>query len=78
MAATPIQWTRLLFTRLKPYLSNEEPSLDEILNEPIIRLLMRRDGVKPQSLRTSLSEMSGRIAERTANRGDQQHRPMWF
>jgi hypothetical protein len=74
MVATPIQWGRFLFARRKPYLSNEEPSLDEILNEPIIRLMMDRDGVKLQSLRTTLSEMSGRLAKRMANRVGQHHR----
>jgi hypothetical protein len=33
------------------YTRNEEPSLDEILNEPIIRLLMARDGVEVKTLR---------------------------
>jgi hypothetical protein len=83
MVATPIQWGRFLFAGRKPYLFNEEPSLDEILNEPIIRLMMDRDGVKLQNLRTTLHEMSGRIAERMANRAGQYHRlceprPMWF
>jgi hypothetical protein len=83
MVATPIQWGRFLFARRKPYLSNEEPSLDEIFNEPIIRLMMDRDGVKLQSLRTTLSEISGRIAERVASpvgqhRRQGEPRPMWF
>ena len=33
---------------------NEEPSLDQILNEPIIRLLMARDGVEVETLRALL------------------------
>ena len=36
------------------YTRNEEPSLDEILNEPIIRLLMGRDGVEVKTLRALL------------------------
>jgi hypothetical protein len=66
MVATPIQWWRVLFARRKAYLSNDEPSLDELLNEPIIRLMMDRDGVKPRNLRAAFSEMSGRVAEREA------------
>jgi len=66
MVATPIQWWRSLFARRKAYLSNDEPSLDELLNEPIIRLMMDRDGVKPGSLRAAFSEMSGRVAGRVA------------
>lgn len=79
MAATPIQWWRLLFDRRKPYLRNDEPSLDEILDEPIVRLMMDRDGVKPQSLRTILSEVSRRVTDRMANRAGEHHRQsMWF
>jgi hypothetical protein len=36
------------------YTHNEEPSLEEILNEPIIRLLMARDGVEVKALRALL------------------------
>ena len=36
------------------YTHNEEPSLDQILNEPIIRLLMARDGVEVETLRALL------------------------
>jgi hypothetical protein len=37
-----------------------------MLNEPIIRLMMDRDGINPRSLRATLSEMSRRVAERMA------------
>jgi hypothetical protein len=33
------------------YTKNEEPTLDELLAEPIIRLLMARDGVVEAHLR---------------------------
>jgi hypothetical protein len=36
------------------YSHNEEPSLDEILTEPIIRLLMARDGLEVETLRALL------------------------
>jgi hypothetical protein len=41
------------------YTRNEEPSLDEILNEPIIRLLMARDGVEVKTLRALLLIAAG-------------------
>ncbi|MEX0923772.1 MAG: hypothetical protein WD489_07740 [Rhodovibrionaceae bacterium] len=38
----------------KNWLRNE-PSIDDILQDPIVRLLMRRDGVSEQSLRQTLT-----------------------
>jgi hypothetical protein len=35
----------------RPFTLNEEPSLDELLSEPIIRLLMARDGVDEEIVR---------------------------
>ena len=34
-----------------PYAGNQEPSLDELLSEPIIRRLMARDGIDEASIR---------------------------
>jgi hypothetical protein len=36
------------------YTHNEEPSLEELLNEPIIRLLMARDGIEVETVRALL------------------------
>ena len=36
------------------YTHNEEPSLDQLLNEPIIRLMMAWDGVEVETLRALL------------------------
>ena len=33
------------------YTRNEEPTLDELLAEPIVRLLMARDGVEEETVR---------------------------
>lgn len=38
-------------SRRGPYAGNQEPSLDEILSEPIIRRLMARDGIDEASIR---------------------------
>jgi hypothetical protein len=38
-----------------------ELTLDELLNEPIVRLLMRRDGVEAHEIRTLIETMSSRI-----------------
>jgi hypothetical protein len=37
-----------------PYTHDEEPSLDHLLNDPIVRLLMARDGVQEDTLRALL------------------------
>ena len=34
-----------------PYINNEEPSLDELLGEPMVRLLMARDGAEETTVR---------------------------
>jgi hypothetical protein len=43
-------------------------SLDELLDEPIVRLLMRRDGVRAHEVRALVEAVCGRIA---TNRRDQ-------
>lgn len=42
--------------------AKEEPTLHEILNDPIIRLLMLRDGVEPDDL---LPKLLAQIAANT-------------
>jgi len=41
----PFQWARGVYTR------NEEPSLEDLLAEPIVRLVMARDRVKEADVR---------------------------
>jgi len=41
----------------KNWLRNE-PSIDDILQDPIVRLLMQRDGVSEQSLRQNLTPLN--------------------
>lgn len=38
-------------------LTQGEPSLDELLGEPIVQLIMARDGVKAQDMRTTIDEL---------------------
>jgi hypothetical protein len=38
-----------------------EPSLEEVMSEPIIQLLMRRDRVKERELRPMLRQTSERL-----------------
>ena len=47
---------------------NREPSLDELLDEPIVRLLMRRDGVEAHEVR-ALVEAMGRHMTTQSSRG---------
>ena len=46
------------------YARNEEPSLDEILAEPIVRLLMLRDRVDESALRRLAAHIAKGIARR--------------
>lgn len=40
---------------------NSEPSLDEVLAEPIVRRLMRRDGVTDEALRKLMRQAADRL-----------------
>lgn len=42
----------------KTWLSSE-PKIEEILEDPIVRLLMRRDGVSEDSLREAIGDALG-------------------
>jgi hypothetical protein len=48
------------------YSHNEEPSLDEILAEPIVRLLMARDGVDEAEIRRLVQELKCGVAPELA------------
>lgn len=41
--------------------SGEEPRLEDILADPIVRILMRRDAVGEQGLREVIAEARGRL-----------------
>jgi hypothetical protein len=41
--------------------ANEEPSLDEVLTDPVIHLLMRCDGVQMEILQLLIVETQGRL-----------------
>ena len=43
--------------------SFRDPTLAELLDDPITRAVMRADGVNPQELETSLRELAARRAE---------------
>jgi hypothetical protein len=40
-----------------------EPTLAELLNDPITRAVMRADGVNPRELETSLRDLASRRAD---------------
>lgn len=42
----------------KAWLMNE-PNIEEVLGDPIVRLLMRRDGVSEDSLREAIGDALG-------------------
>ncbi|WP_157015386.1 hypothetical protein [Mesorhizobium xinjiangense] len=46
---------------------HSETTLDELLNEPIIRKVMARDGVRTNDIRALMNEISGRARHATHN-----------
>jgi hypothetical protein len=46
------------------YVRNREPSLEELLNDPVMRLVMARDGFSDEELRTLLAEIRQRLLAR--------------
>jgi hypothetical protein len=51
----------------------EEASLDELFDDPIMALVLRRDRLDPVTARTELEEMCGRIRRRRARRQKSVH-----
>lgn len=43
------------------FTGNAEPSLAEVMGDPIVRGLMARDGVLPESLQGLIDEIRGRL-----------------
>ena len=48
------------------YVRNREPSLDELLSDPVTRLVMARDGFSDEAVRTLLQETRRRLMTRDA------------
>lgn len=46
----------------KAWDGSEEPSLDEILDDPVMQQLMNRDRVEPAMLLNLVAEMRGRLS----------------
>ena len=46
------------------YVGNREPPLDEVLNDPIVRLVMARDGLPPEEARAHIEAARRRLRER--------------
>ena len=47
--------------------TDREFKLTELLDDPLVRLVMRRDRVDAEALRRELADVSDRLAERTAS-----------
>ena len=43
------------------FVRNREPSLDELLSDPVTRLVMARDGFSDEAVRTLLEEARRRL-----------------
>lgn len=39
-------------------LRHREPTLDELLDEPIVQLIMQRDGIAPDSMRREIARIA--------------------
>ena len=50
------------------YVGNREPSIDELLNDPIARLLMRRDAVDAEIIRSLIDDIKLRRVAVAARR----------
>jgi hypothetical protein len=51
------------------YIHNREPSVDEMLSDPLIQLVMERDGLNDDAVRTLMVETKRRLeAEDVAGR----------
>jgi hypothetical protein len=48
-----------------------EPTLDEVLSDPLVQDVMASDGIDPAALHASLNEIAGDIRRRRSSR---QHR----
>ena len=46
------------------FVRNREPSLDELLSDPVTRLVMARDGFSDEAVRTLLQEARRRLLTR--------------
>ncbi|HKW52071.1 MAG TPA: hypothetical protein VJO12_00145 [Stellaceae bacterium] len=46
------------------YIRNREPSLDELLSDPVTRLVMARDGFSDEAVRTLIKEARQRLMAR--------------
>ncbi|HEV2552099.1 MAG TPA: hypothetical protein VGU20_32625 [Stellaceae bacterium] len=50
------------------YFGNREPPLDEVFDDPIVRLLMARDGLPPDEARACVERARAALRERDAHR----------
>ena len=46
------------------YFRNREPSLDDLLSDPVTRMVMARDGFSDEAVRTLLQETRRRLMTR--------------
>jgi hypothetical protein len=46
------------------YVRNREPSLEELLNDPVMRLVMARDGFSDEAVRTLIADIRQRLLAR--------------
>jgi len=49
------------------YLRNREPSLDELLDDPVTRAVMARDGLSAEAIRALVLETRRRLHDRGAD-----------
>ena len=52
--------------------AGDEPPLEELLTDPIVRLLLERDGIDPAALRSHLRSLRARLQPAHAAAGSEQ------
>jgi len=56
------------------YPCNSEPSVEELLADPVARLLMARDGLRPEEVRSFVGIAKQKLAAASARQQEATHR----
>ncbi len=51
------------------YFRNSEPSVDELLNDPVMQLIMARNGLSGDAVRAFMADIKRRLQSRSAAAG---------
>ncbi len=57
------------------YFRNSEPSVDELLNDPVMQLIMARTGLSEAAVRALMAEVKRRLQAQPAGAGSAESAP---